>query len=67
MPPKQSEKLIAELRAWVDGGYGRRAQVGRALGKSPQLISDWLAGRSVPRLDDGFGLRAFLKKRQKRK
>jgi transcriptional regulator with XRE-family HTH domain len=67
VPPKESERLIAELRAWCDAEYGRRAEVARALNKSPQLISDWLAGRAKPRLDDAFELRAFLKKQRKPK
>jgi transcriptional regulator with XRE-family HTH domain len=67
MPPKESEVLVAELRAWVEAERGRRAEVARSLGKSPQLISEWLAGRSRPRLDDAADLRAFLKKQRKRK
>jgi hypothetical protein len=60
MEIKESQRIINELRAWVDGGRGRRAEVARVLGKSPQLISDWLAGRAAPRLDVAFELRDFL-------
>jgi len=57
---KESEKLIRELRIWVNGKHGRRAEIAHKLKKSPQLISDWLSGRAVPRLDTAFALKAFL-------
>jgi hypothetical protein len=67
MPPKESEILIAELKAWADAKYGRRSAIARMLGLSPQLVSDWLAGRKTPTLDTGFQLQAFLKKQRRAK
>jgi transcriptional regulator with XRE-family HTH domain len=59
---RESEKIIGELKAWVNGARGRRVEIAKELGKSPQLISDWLAGRAAPRLDEAFKLREFLQK-----
>jgi DNA-binding transcriptional regulator YdaS (Cro superfamily) len=65
MAPKESEKLIADLKAWADAGYGRRADLARMLGVSPQLVSDWFAGRRQPTLEHGLQIQAFLKKQRK--
>jgi hypothetical protein len=37
------------------------------LGLSPQLVSDWFAGRKTPTLDVGLQLQAFLKKQRRAK
>jgi DNA-binding transcriptional regulator YiaG len=67
MPPKESETLIAELKAWADEKYGRRSELARMLDLSPQLVSDWFAGRKTPTLDTGLQLQAFLKKQRRAK
>ena len=66
MSPRESEVLIAELKAWCDEKYGRRVEVARMLGVSKQLVSDWMAGRAVPTLDHGLQIQAFLKKQKRR-
>jgi len=66
MAPKESEKLISDLRVWADAKYGRRAELARMLGVSRQLVSDWLAGRTTPTLDSGLKLQAFLKKQSRK-
>jgi transcriptional regulator with XRE-family HTH domain len=65
MAPKESEKLIADLKVWVDAEYGRRAELARMLGVSRQLVSDWLAGRKMPTLDSGLKIQTFLKKQRR--
>lgn len=65
MAVKESQRIINELRAWVTAERGRRVEVAQFLKKSPQLISDWLAGRASPRLDDAFKLRDFLESPEK--
>ena len=67
MAPEESEKLMADLKAWADAEYGRRAELARMLGVSRQLVSDWLAGRKTPTLDSGLKIQAFLKKQRKRR
>jgi hypothetical protein len=37
------------------------------LGKSRQLVGEWLAGRATPTFDDGMKLQAFLKKQRRAK
>jgi transcriptional regulator with XRE-family HTH domain len=61
MSSDEIEQLIADLKAWADQEYGRRAQLARTLGVSRQVISDWLARRSIPTLEKGLKLMAFLK------
>jgi DNA-binding transcriptional regulator YiaG len=61
MSSDEIEQLIAELKAWADQEYGRRAQLARTLGVSRQVVSDWLARRSIPTLEKGLKLMAFLK------
>jgi hypothetical protein len=67
MAPEESEKLMADLKAWADAEYGRRAELARMLGVSRQLVSDWLAGRKMPTLDSGLKIQTFLKKQRKRR
>jgi DNA-binding transcriptional regulator YiaG len=62
MAPKECEKLIAELKAWADAEFGRRAEIARMFGVARQRVSDWLAGRRVPTLEQGLQLQTFLKK-----
>jgi hypothetical protein len=66
MATKESTALIAELKAWADEKYGRRSELARMLGLSPQLVSDWFAGRKTPTLDVGLQLQTFLKKQRRR-
>jgi transcriptional regulator with XRE-family HTH domain len=61
MASEETVKLIADLKAWADLEYGRRAELARTLGVSRQVVSDWLGGRSVPTLEKGLKLMAFLK------
>jgi len=65
MVSQESENLVAELRAWCDEKYGRRAELARMLGVSKQLVSDWFAGRTMPTLDVGLQLQTFLKKQRR--
>jgi len=67
MVSQESENLIAQLKAWCDEKYGRRAEVARMIGVSRQLVSDWFAGRTTPTLDAGLKLQAFLKKQRRGK
>jgi len=67
MAPKESTRLITELKDWADEKFGRRSELARMLGLSPQLVSDWFAGRKTPTLDVGLQLQAFLKKQRRAK
>jgi DNA-binding transcriptional regulator YiaG len=55
------------LRAWCEQEHGRRVQIAKQLGTSRQRISDWLAGRKSPTLEQGLLLQAFLKKQRRAK
>ena len=67
MAPKESVRLITELKDWADEKFGRRSELARMLGLSPQLVSDWFAGRKTQTLDVGLQLKAFLKKQRRGK
>ena len=42
------DNLLAELRLYCDLKHGRRSQVARAVGLSPQALTNILAGRQQP-------------------
>jgi DNA-binding XRE family transcriptional regulator len=60
-PAKDIEALMADLRAWVREERGRQLLLARAIGASRQAISSWVIGRSVPTMELGIRLQAFLK------
>jgi predicted XRE-type DNA-binding protein len=65
MSQEETEKLMADLKAWVDAEYGRRAEIARTLGVPRQRVTDWLSHRYAPTLEQGLRLQAFLKKKRK--
>ena len=65
MTSTEVEKLIEELRAWVDAEYGRRADLARELGVPRQRITDWLSGRKAPSLEQGLTILQILRKAEK--
>ena len=65
MAPSEVEKLIGELRAWVDAEYGRRADLARELDVPRQRITDWLSGRKAPTLEQGLRLADILRRSDK--
>ena len=67
MAPSEVEKLMGELRAWVDAEYGRRADLARELGVPRQRITDWLSGRKAPTLEQGLAILEFLKQQRRRR
>jgi predicted XRE-type DNA-binding protein len=67
MPPKESEKLRVQLKAWCEKEYGRQAQVAEALGVSRAAVTDWIKGNAVPSFDAGMELLKFLRKQKRRK
>jgi plasmid maintenance system antidote protein VapI len=67
MSREETEKLIAELKAWADAEYGRRAEIARWLGVPRQRVTNWIAGKGAPTLEQGLRLLTFLKTKQKRR
>jgi plasmid maintenance system antidote protein VapI len=61
MAPSEVEKLMEDLKEWVDAGYGRRAELARELGVPRQRITDWLAARKAPTLEQGLRLADILR------
>ena len=65
--PKETTKLIQELKAWCDGAYGRRAEIGRMLGKNRQTIQNWFAGKQQPTGEQALVVLKFLEEQKKLK
>jgi len=55
----------ALLTAWVDAEYGRRAELARQLGVTRRRITDWLAGRKTPSLEQGLTILQMLRTAEK--
>jgi transcriptional regulator with XRE-family HTH domain len=62
MPPKELDKLIADLNAWCKAKHGRQREFAAALGVSEQLVTNWLAGRRAPTIKHFFRIQQFLRK-----
>jgi plasmid maintenance system antidote protein VapI len=65
MPSEEFEILITDLKTWADVEHGRRSKLARILGVSRQRVTDWIAGRKAPTLEQGLKLQAFLKKQRR--
>jgi transcriptional regulator with XRE-family HTH domain len=46
---------------WCDARRGRRREVARALGVSPQLVTEWIKLRRMPRLDRALRLAELMR------
>jgi transcriptional regulator with XRE-family HTH domain len=66
MPPEELDALMAELRAWCKAKHGRQRDLAAELGVTEQVLSNWIAGRKKPGLENYLKLRAFLAKRRHR-
>lgn len=67
MAPSEVQKLMEDLRTWLDAEYGRRAELARQLGITRQRVTDWLAGRRTPDLEQGLAILKVLKEAAKGK
>jgi DNA-binding XRE family transcriptional regulator len=67
MPDEEIARLLAELRVWCDEKRGRQAQIAKMLGLPRQSINDWFAGKSVPTLQAGLKIQAFLRQERRRR
>ena len=65
METQDHYSILAELRAWCGGKYGRKSKLARMLSVSPQLVNDWFAGKSTPTWETGLKIQAFLAKSDK--
>jgi transcriptional regulator with XRE-family HTH domain len=55
---------MSELERWAHQEHGRKAQLAREIGVSRQLVSDWIALRRDPSLNQYLKLQAFLKQQK---
>ncbi len=62
MPPKELDALMSELKAWCKREHGRQKALADELGVTEQLVSNWIARRKKPGLENYLKLQAFLKK-----
>jgi DNA-binding transcriptional regulator YiaG len=60
-----TEALLNQLRDWCDEEHGRRKEAAKALGVSPQTLSNWFSGQKLMG-EQALRLQAFLKKKRPR-
>jgi len=65
--PLKTDKLLEELKAWCDSEYGRRSEVAKVAGVSPQAITDWFGHRRQPTAEQALVICEFLKKQRRAK
>jgi hypothetical protein len=61
---EKTQQLLDELEAWCDQQRGRRIEVAKIAGVSPQAVSNWFAGRQQPTAEEALVLLEFLKHRR---
>jgi predicted XRE-type DNA-binding protein len=68
MPPRV-DKLLAELKAWCDQEWGRRAKVAKMLGIERSALSDWFNPKSsrLPTAEQALEIQAFLRAQRRRR
>jgi transcriptional regulator with XRE-family HTH domain len=57
---QEPEKLVEELYSWIKAERGRGRRAARAMGISPQQLTNWLRGYRRPSLDGYFAIQRFL-------
>jgi transcriptional regulator with XRE-family HTH domain len=67
MASKSASDLIAELKTWCEAERGRSSRLAEHLGVTRQVISNWLAGRRTPSLDEGLKIQEFLREQHRRR
>lgn len=67
MASEAAQDLINRLRELVGKERGRQSELARKLGVPRQRLNDWLNLKSMPRLDDGLKIQAFLQKQPRQK
>jgi hypothetical protein len=65
MPPEELDALMAELKAWCKAKHGRQRELAAELGVTEQVLSNWIARRKMPGLENYLRLQAFLKKQKR--
>jgi transcriptional regulator with XRE-family HTH domain len=64
-PSEELDRVMAELKAWCKREYGRQKDLASRLDTSEELLSNWLARRKTPSIEDYLKLKAFLAKQRK--
>jgi DNA-binding XRE family transcriptional regulator len=62
-PPKETQQLIKDIKAWAKKNRGGASEIARELGVERQTVTNWLAGRRTPMLKHWFALQKFLDKK----
>jgi transcriptional regulator with XRE-family HTH domain len=65
MPPEELDALMAELKAWCKAKHGRQRELAAELGVTEQVLSNWIARRKMPGLQNYLRLQAFLKRQRR--
>jgi predicted XRE-type DNA-binding protein len=65
MADHEVQNLMNQLLAWLNEKGVSQAELSRQLGVRRQRVNDWLTGRTIPRLQEGLKIQAFLKKQKR--
>lgn len=60
-------KLLNQLQQWCSQGWGRQAEVARALGVFPQTVSAWFADQKQPTGEQALAIQEFLRAQRRRR
>jgi DNA-binding XRE family transcriptional regulator len=64
---EETERILAELRAWAEAERGRSAELAQFLGVTRGAVTRWLKGESVPSWEHGLKIAAFLEEQRRRR
>lgn len=66
---ERTQRLLDALREWCNEKYGRQTEVGKAIGVSPQTVSNWLAipPRNQLMGEHALAIQEFLQKHRAQK
>jgi hypothetical protein len=62
-----TQQLLKRLKGWCDKKRGRRVEVSKLLGISPQALTNWFGARQQPTADQILKVLAFLDKQRKQR
>jgi hypothetical protein len=63
----RTDNLLAEIKEWCDAQYGRRSELAKAAGTTPQIVTDWFASprRKTPTAEQALAILELLKKERR--
>lgn len=60
MPPEELDRFMAEVKAWSKERHGRQKDLAKKMDVSEALLSNWIARRKTPSIENYFRLKAIF-------